>query len=107
MPSIARERLDPVADERRAAHRRGHLPALDQVALGDAEDEVAGGGLHLAAAERDRVQPALDLADQLLGRGVPGAKKVFVMRGTGRWRNDSRRPLPVDSTPSRRARRRS
>src|SRR6185503_16949991 len=47
------------------------LAALDQVALRDAEDEVAGGRLHLTAAEGDRVEPALELADQLLGRGVP------------------------------------
>src|ERR671921_76689 len=31
------------------------------------------------------------------GVASPGAKKVLVMRGTGRWRNDSRRPLPVDA----------
>ena len=54
------QRLEAVADQRRAAHRRGHLAALDQVALGDAEDEVAGRRLHLAAAERDRVEAALD-----------------------------------------------
>ena len=48
--------LEAVADQRRAAHRRGDLAVLDQVALGDAEDEVAGGRLDLAARERDRVE---------------------------------------------------
>ena len=40
--SIARQRLEAVADQGRAAAGPGHLAALDQVALGDAEDEVAG-----------------------------------------------------------------
>ena len=41
------------------------------------------------------------------GVASPGAKNVFVIRGIGRWRNDSRRPLPVESTPSFLARSRS
>src|SRR6185503_7328088 len=64
------QRLDAVAHERRAPHRRRHLPVLDQVALGDAEHEVAGGGLDLSAAERDGVQAALHAADQVVARGL-------------------------------------
>src|SRR3954447_5553975 len=60
------ERLEAVADQGRAPARLGHLPPLDQIALRDAEDEVAGRGLDLAAAERDRVEALLDLGDQLL-----------------------------------------
>src|SRR5207245_1629385 len=50
------ECLQPVSDQRRAAHRRRDLPSLDQVALGHAEHEVAGGRLHLPAAEGHRVE---------------------------------------------------
>src|SRR4051794_35624058 len=46
------ERLDPVADQGRAAHRRGHLAVLDQVRLRHAEHEVARRRLDLPAAER-------------------------------------------------------
>src|SRR3954470_2695384 len=60
------ERLEAVPDQGRAPARLGHLPPLDQIALRDAEDEVAGRGLDLAAAERDRVEALLDLGDQLL-----------------------------------------
>ena len=47
----ARQGLDAIADQRRAAHGRGNPAVLDQIALRDAEYEVAGGGLDLAAAE--------------------------------------------------------
>ena len=101
IPSIAAQRLEPVADQRRAAHRRGHPAVLDQVALGDAEDEVAGRRLDLAAAERDRVEAALDARDQLLRRGRrPGRSRCWssaapagggTTRG-GRCRSRRRRP---------------
>src|SRR5215213_10882769 len=43
------QRLRSVADELRGAHRLGDLAVLDHVRLGDAEDEVAGRGVDLAA----------------------------------------------------------
>src|SRR3954454_20082266 len=61
------ERLQAVADQGRAAAWLGHLAALDQIALRDAEDEVAGGRLDLAAAERDGVEAVVDLRDHRLG----------------------------------------
>ena len=68
------QHVDAVADQRRAAHRRGHLAVLDQVALRDPEHEVAGRGLDLPAGERDRVQAALDVGDDVLaGRVSSGA----------------------------------
>ena len=75
MPSIAAQRLEAVADQRRAAHRGGDLAVLDQVALRDAEDEVAGGRLDLPTAERNRVEAALDAGDQVLGAGVAGREE--------------------------------
>ena len=58
----------------RVAPRHGlrHPAALDQVALGDAEDEVAGRRVDLAAAEGVRVEALLDLADDRLRLGVAG-----------------------------------
>ncbi len=53
-----RQRLQAVADQGRAAAGPGDPAVLDQVALGDAEDEVAGGRVDLAAAEGDRVEAA-------------------------------------------------
>src|SRR5207342_1386542 len=66
------QRLQAVADQRCAPAGPRHLPALDQVALRDAEDEVAGGGVHLPTAEGGRVEAALDLGDDLIGRGIAG-----------------------------------
>src|SRR3954452_2846451 len=62
------ERLDAVADQRRAAHGLRHLAVLDQVRLGDAEHEIARRRLDLSAAERDRVEAALDAGDQIVLR---------------------------------------
>ena len=69
------QRLEPVAHQRGSAHWRRHPSVLDQVALGHAEHEVAGGRLHLAAAERDRVEAPLHAADQLVRRGVAGREE--------------------------------
>ena len=69
--STAEQRLGSVADELRGADRLGDLAVLDHVRLGDAEDEVAGRGVHLAAAERDAVEAVRRLADdvvRVLGR---------------------------------------
>src|SRR5665647_2478352 len=47
----AHEDVDAVADERGAAQRRGDAAVLDEIALGDAEDEVAAGRLYLPAGQ--------------------------------------------------------
>ena len=64
--STAEQRLGAVADQLRGAHRLGDLAVLDHVRLGDAEDEVAGRGVDLAAAERDAVEPVRRLADDFV-----------------------------------------
>src|SRR6185312_16832720 len=66
------ERVEAVADQRRAGAGAGHLAVLDQVALGDAEDEVAGRRVDLAATERHRVEAVFDLFDHRLGGRLPG-----------------------------------
>src|SRR5689334_11557083 len=86
------QRLEAVAGQRGAAHRARDLAVLDQVALGDAEHEVAGGGLHLAAAEGDRVEAALHALDQLLGGGVALAE---VGVGHARHRQVAERLAPA------------
>src|SRR5262245_49682747 len=65
-----RERLQAVADQRGSPAGRGDFAALDQVALGDAEDEVAGRRLDLPAAERDGVEAPVHLGDDRLGVGM-------------------------------------
>ena len=45
------QHLRAVADEVALAERLGDLAVLDEVGLGHAEHEVAGGGVDLAAAE--------------------------------------------------------
>ena len=55
-PSIAASASSPLPISVAPRTGCGDLAVLDQVALRDAEDEVAGGGLHLAAAEGDRVE---------------------------------------------------
>ena len=49
--SMSGEHLGTVADEVALADRLGDLAVLDEVRLGHAEHEVAGGGVDLAAAE--------------------------------------------------------
>src|SRR5260221_2081409 len=66
------QRLQAVADQGRPAAGPGHLAPLDQVALGDAEDEVAGRRVDLAAGEGDGVEAFLDLGDHRLWGGVAG-----------------------------------
>src|SRR3954447_3843791 len=66
----AGQRLKAVADQRCAAAWFRHLATLDQVALGDAEDEVTGGRLDLAPAEGDGVEALLDLADHPVRVGI-------------------------------------
>ena len=68
----AREHVGAVADQRRALHRRGDPAVLDQVGLAGREDELAAGDVDLAAAERHRVEPALDRADDVLGVVLAG-----------------------------------
>src|SRR5207249_2621657 len=73
---VVPDRVDPlqdveaVADQRGAAHWSRNLPLLDQIALGDAEHEVARRRLDLAARERDGVEASLDVADDLFRRRV-------------------------------------
>src|SRR2546423_1857471 len=52
----AEQRFRPVADEVGRPHRGGEAPVLDEVGLGHAEHEVAGGGVALPAAEGGAVQ---------------------------------------------------
>ena len=48
----------------------GDLAVLDQVRLGDAEHEVAGRGIDLAAAELHAVDAVVDAADDVVGIGL-------------------------------------
>ena len=54
----------PFADQRRTAHRRSDAAVLDEIPLGDHEDEVALADLDLAAGLVTLAQPALDLAER-------------------------------------------
>ena len=47
----ARQRIRAGADQRGALDRHGDLAVLDQIGLGAGEHELAGGDVHLAAAE--------------------------------------------------------
>src|SRR4051812_1238592 len=66
------ECLEAIADQRRAAHGRGDLAVLDEVRLRNAEDEISGGRLDLAATERNGIEAALDSRDQLVLRLLAG-----------------------------------
>src|SRR5262245_48426007 len=60
------ERLEAVTDQRGATTWLGDLAAFDQVALGDAEDEITGRRLDLPAPEGHGIEPAVHLADDRL-----------------------------------------
>src|ERR1019366_5281076 len=60
------EDLRPVADEVHPLERGRDLPVLDEVALGQREDEVTVGDVDLPAAEPLRVDAALDALEDLL-----------------------------------------
>ena len=60
------EHLGAVADEVALAERLGDLAVLDQVRLGHAEHEVAGGGVHLAAAEVGHVHAVGGAGDDVV-----------------------------------------
>ena len=61
------QHLRAVADEVALADRVGELAVLDQVGLGHAEHEVAGGGVDLAAAELGDVDAVVGGPDDLVG----------------------------------------
>ena len=56
----------PLPIRRRALHRRGELPVLDQVGLARREHEVAVGDVDLPAAEVHGVEPVADRADDVV-----------------------------------------
>src|SRR5205823_9483566 len=62
----ASEHIGAVADERGAFQRSAEAPVLDRVGFARREYELAGGDVHLPAAEVDGVDAALDRADDLL-----------------------------------------
>ncbi|MCY1307470.1 hypothetical protein D9M70_573950 [compost metagenome] len=64
----ALHRVRTVADQHGAFHGRADLAVLDQVGLGAAEDELAGGDVHLAAAEGNGIDALLDRGDDFLRR---------------------------------------
>ena len=86
--SICREHLGTVADEVALADRVGDLAVLDQVRLGHAEHEVAGGRVDLAAAEllrrrrparsRRRCRRDRPAAGQQVGVGHAHHRQVLV-----------------------------
>ena len=51
-------RLGSVADEGRPLEWRGDLAILDEIGLGSREDKLAGGDIHLAAAEEQSATSA-------------------------------------------------
>ena len=71
----AAEHLGAVADEVALAERLGDLAVLDEVGLGHAEHEVAGGGVDLAAAEvLRRSTPCSVPAMMSSGSSVPSSR---------------------------------
>ncbi|WBL36470.1 hypothetical protein O0235_02565 [Tepidiforma flava] len=64
-----REDVGAVADEHDVLEGRGDPAVLDEVGLGDGEDEIAVGDIDLAAGVGDGVDAAVDGADDVL-RGV-------------------------------------
>ena len=76
--STAAHHVDRASDQVGATHGRGDLTVLDQVALRDAEHEVAGRGVHLATAETAHVDAGGRVADDL--RRVAGARQDVRVR---------------------------
>src|ERR1700722_11956272 len=64
--------LGAVADEVHALQGRGDLAVLDEVALGQREDEVAVGDVDLTPAELLRIHPAFHAPEDLLGITLTG-----------------------------------
>ena len=62
------QRIRAIADQRCTLHRRADLAVFNQVSFRSAEDEFAGGDIHLPAAEIHRVKPALHTAQNFFGR---------------------------------------
>ena len=62
------QRIRPIANQGRAFHRRTNLAVFNQIGFRSAEDEFAGGDIHLPAAEIHRVKPALHTAQHFFGR---------------------------------------
>src|SRR5882672_11264700 len=56
-----------IADQVYALERRGDLAIFDEITLGQREDEVAIGDVHLAAAEFARIDPTLHASEDLVG----------------------------------------
>ena len=61
-----------IAHDGGAPHRTANFSALDQVTLGDGEDEVAGGDIDLPGAELFGVEPIGGGGDDVLDRVRPG-----------------------------------
>src|SRR6185436_8096579 len=61
-----RQRARPFAYQRRALDRRFDLAVLNEVGLGALKHELAGGDVDLTAPEIDRVNPAIEAAQDLL-----------------------------------------
>src|SRR5215470_14782031 len=78
------QRLGAVADQRGALDRTRQLAVFDQPGAGGAEREVAGGDVHLAAAERLGVDAVLDRGDDLLVRGLAAGQVGVGHAGDGR-----------------------
>src|SRR6202140_5779274 len=64
----ARQHVRTIADQGRALEGRAHAAVLDGIRLARREHELAGGDIHLAAAEIDRVNAPLHRADDFLRR---------------------------------------
>src|ERR1700730_5128971 len=64
----ARQHVRTVADQGGALEGRADAAVLDGIRLARREHELAGGDIHLPAAEIDRVNAALYRADDLLRR---------------------------------------
>src|SRR3954468_816104 len=68
----ARQYIGPVADERGALDGRTELAVLDQIGLAGGEHELAGGDIHLAAAEIDGIDTLVHRGDDLTRIGLAG-----------------------------------
>ena len=71
-PVDASEHLRAVADQVALTDRVGDLAVFDQVGLGHAENEIAGGGVDLPSAELRHVHTGVGVGDDRLGVVVTG-----------------------------------